>query len=59
MSDIVVFIIGWIILSSLISPFLGKLLASNREKYEYSQFVLRQEVIQHTPRKAASNRLSS
>lgn len=57
MSDIVVFIIGWVILSSLISPFLGKLLASNREKYEYSQFVLRQEVIQRT--KAASSRLSS
>lgn len=57
MSDIVVFIIGWVILSSLISPFLGKLLASNREKYEYSQFVLRQEVIQ--PTKAASSRLSS
>ena len=55
MSDIIVFITGWIILSSIISPFLGKLLASNREKYEYSQFVLQQEVIRRAPR----NRLSS
>lgn len=59
MSDIVVFIIGWIILSSIVTPFLGKLLASNREKYESSQLVLRQEILQRTPRKVVTGRLSS